>query len=146
MADLVAETAPTTSAISGIGTQATAQPSDDRRGQPAPHRQRSRAGPALRYRADPGQLRYHHPLPTAPRQRPAGELRDLPHGPQTGWHPATRAYIQRRPAEGQTKKESSAASNEPSPGRIYTALRTDLAPKDSKQPEPKINKPLPDDA
>jgi transposase len=62
------------------------------------------------------------------------------------WYPAARAYIQRRPAEGQTKKESSAASNEPSPGRIYTALRTDLAPKDSKQPEPKINKPLPDDA
>jgi transposase len=50
------------------------------------------------------------------------------------WHPATRAYVQRRTAEGKTKKEIIRCLKRAVVREVYTALTADLAPNDSKAP------------
>ena len=105
MADLVAETAPATSAIFGVGTQATAQllmTAGDN-----PHRIGSGAalarlcgtapipassGTTTRYRLHRG----------GDRQANSAIYLIVVNRPR--WHPATHAYLQRRTAEGKTKK------------------------------------------
>jgi hypothetical protein len=132
MADLVAQTAPATGAISGVGTQATAQllmTAGDN-----PHRIGSEAalarlcgtapipassGTTTRYRLHRGG------------DRQANSAIYLVVVNRLCWHAATRAYVQRRTAEGKTRKRSSAASNAQASARSTPPLRADLAPKDT---------------
>ena len=132
MADLVADIAPATSAISGVGTQATAQllmTAGDN-----PHRIGSEAalarlcgtapipassGTTTRYRLHRGG------------DRQANAAIYLIVVNRLRWHPATRAYVQRRTAEGKTKKEIIRCLKRAVVREIYTALRADLAPKDT---------------
>ena len=85
-----------------------------RRDHHRPHRRRATVPlrrvlrPPRRHRTDPGQLRQHQAPPTAPRRRPPTQPRAPHHRalPSPHWDPSTRAYLDRKTAEGKSKLEA----------------------------------------
>ena len=77
-----------------------------RRGPPGAAALGGRLGAPVRRRPDPRLVRQDHPPPPQPRRRPAGQPRPVAHRDHPdGHHPPTRAYVERRTAEGLSKKE-----------------------------------------
>jgi hypothetical protein len=81
--------------------------------------------PPGRRRADPGLIRQDRPLPAQP---PGDRQANQPCGvvfTRMGSHPATRAYVERRTAEGLSKKEIIRCLKRYAAHEVYPRLRAD---------------------
>ena len=103
---LVTARAPGLLALHGVGPRHRRAAADRGRGPPGAAALRGGLGAPVRGRPDPGIVGEGHPPPAQPRRRPPGQPRPVADRDHPDELPsATRAYVERRTAEGLSKKE-----------------------------------------
>jgi hypothetical protein len=74
--------------------------------------------------------------PPAPWRQPATEPRDPHHRPLARWYPATRAYLDRKHAEGKSKREPIRCLKRNVARRIWRVLYATTPPPDERPVNP----------